>query len=239
MMSNFLGEIIKKSNNPSLLYKKGGLKMIYLNPKTYLYFRDSNFKHFNVDVIRYDGIYFVTLLKFFCSYKFGRNSFDFTSLADKYFNTILENNESLEIYGGTSEDIIKFVEFLKKKYKGIHITDYDNGYMDNEYYQNKISFSMSNNILLGLGSIRQEEIVLKSDFNGKLVTCGAFISQTANSENGMYYPNFYKNIGLLWLYRIISEKGHWKRLSYYPKFTVYFFSDLIKFNFSKLKKPKK
>lgn len=238
MKNNFLADILKKSNNPSLLYKKGPLKMIYLNPKTYLHFRKTYYKNFGVDLIRYDGIYFVSLLKFLCGYKYGRNSFDFTSLADKFFKTVKENNESIEIYGGSDDEITKFINFIREKYQGINITDYDNGFKNNEFYQNKISLSSSNNILIGLGSIKQEEVVLNSVFNGKLITCGAFISQTSNSDDGIYYPIFYKNFGILWLYRIITEKGHWKRLSYYPKFTFYFINDLIRYYLSKLIKYK-
>ena len=239
MKNNFLSTILTKSNDPAELYKKGPLKMIYLNPKTYLYFRKSNIRNFDVDLIRYDGIFFVLLLKLFCGYKYGRNSFDFTSLADKFFKTVKDNNESIEIYGGKSEEISKFINFISKKYHGINITDYDSGYKDNKFYQNKISLSMSNNILLGLGSIRQEEVVLNSEFKGKLITCGAFISQTANSDNGIYYPIFFKKFGILWLYRIFTEKDHWKRLSYYPKFTLFFINDLIKFYLSKLTIHKK
>ena len=206
--------------------------MIYLNPKTYIYFRDKiKSENLNVEIIRYDGIYFVTLLRLFCNYKFGRNSFDFTSLAHKFFNSVLINNQKIEIYGGTDVEIKKFIDFLRKKYNGIKISEYDNGYHDDKYYLNKINSSNSENILIGLGSIRQENIVLNSNFKGKLITCGAFISQTANSADGNYYPSVYKKFAILWLYRILTEKNHWKRLTYYPKFTMYFFYDLVRMLF--------
>ena len=124
--TNFLKSILQKSNNPRRLFEKGALKMIYLNPKTYLYFRNSGFSDFSVDLIRYDGTYFVTLLKLMCNYKYGRNSFDFTSLADDFFKMVLCNKESIEIYGGNSKEVEEFVYFIRKKYDGINILGFDN-----------------------------------------------------------------------------------------------------------------
>lgn len=205
--------------------RKGG-KMIYLNPFTYLYFRRRFELLTNTSIIRFDGILMSTLMKLFYSYPYGRNSFDFTSLADEYFHFWSINHSRIAIYGATDDDLRAFIDKLKEKYD-LNIVDFYNGYQEIDWYERRVDDFPLDVVILGLGPIKQE-IVCNNLSVKTVITCGAFITQTANAKGLVYYPEGVKKIGLLWLYRIFSEKGHYKRfLLHYPRFMYYYFKDFI------------
>jgi len=165
------------------------------------------------------------LMKLFYKYPFGRKSFDFTSLADVAFTEWSLNKKKIAIYGASDQDLELFIKKIKVKYD-IYIVDKCNGYMSNSHYVERSKEVNADVVLLGLGSKRQE-IVCNDIFADTVVTCGAFITQTANSHGLTYYPRWAKRSGFLWLYRVLMEKGHYKRLLPYPVFIMYFFKDFL------------
>ena len=197
-----------------------GIRMIYLNPLTYLFFRRRLNLISNISVVRFDGILMSVLMRLFYKYPFGRNSFDFTSLADSAFAEWSLNKKKIAIYGATDQDLQLFTERIKVKYD-INIVDTCNGYRSNNYYVERSKEVNADVVLLGLG-IRRQEIVCNDIVADTVVTCGAFITQTANSHSLTYYPRWAKRSGFLWLYRVLMEKGHYKRLLPYPVFVMLF-----------------
>lgn len=148
-----------------------------------------------------------------------RLSFDFTGIAEYVFETCRRLNIGVGAIGGSPEEAEAFKEIIEKKYPGIEIYT-SHGYMKSEDITKKaIVFAKTCNVrvlLLGLGSPLQElsmQNIERSSVNGLIVyTCGGFISQTSQSPNGKYYPDFYNKLNLRWLWRIFTARHVLKRL---------------------------
>lgn len=156
-----------------------------------------------------DGI---TLSKVFSllNVKVDKQSFDFTGIADKVFTWCIKNNYKIHFIGGSTKDSLLFVKKIKNIYPKLKISGQD-GYCSIINYDfndlDKIDVCV-----YGLGSPFQEKLSLSNRYLFKYsFTCGAFITQTANSTNE-YYPPFFVKYNLRWLYRIYKEKGHFMRL---------------------------
>ena len=97
----------------------------------------------------------------------------------------------------------------------------------NWVYKNYVKNYNPNIIFVGLGFPLQERLLLylskfHSPFTG--YSCGAFISQTAQSK--MYYPYIINKLNMRWFYRAILCKHVRKRLLIeYPKFFFKFLTD--------------
>lgn len=147
--------------------------------------------------------------------KFEKVNFDFSGIASKVLARIAESDSRNILFcGGSQSDIDTFIEYIKDEYpllksraKGI------NGYYVEEVIvEEACKYEI---VVLGLGSPKQEIVGEKILAQGKvdlLLTCGAFITQTANSKGKKYYPRWAEVFSLRWLYRMLNERGHYKRL---------------------------
>lgn len=159
----------------------------------------------------------------------NRYSFDFTSIADKFFQTIEQMNLRTLFIGGTIEEAELFKTKIKAKFTNCPI-EIQNGYESNliRLLEKKIKSNSIDVIVLGLGSPLQENIGFilykrHKNANIKIFTCGGFISQVGRSKNIQYYPKYLRKYGRF-IYRIIEQKGVLKRILFdYPKsiFLVY------------------
>lgn len=206
---------------------------IYVNPFNYFYFRQQP-ELMNVSKYRMDGFFVNTLVSRFCGLKGTgvRQSFDMTSLAPKIFDYCSRKELSIFFAGGKVGDVEKFIDKIRPLYPDLKIAGHCSGYLDGEEIIEKVKQSQANVVVLGLGNIKQESVgyQLFCQYEALVFTCGAFISQTANSEagEGSYYPDWINNYNLRWLYRFVKEPHVIKRVAvYYPKFLLFFFKDLL------------
>lgn len=214
--------------------------LIYLNPRTYIYYRKQLDKIECVDGVRFDGIFISWFIRRFIVKKklFKEQSFDMSSVAPKVFEYSQDESKKLFIAGGDKDDIKKFISIIKDKYNNLILEGYCDGYNDNEAIVEEIVKSDADIVILGLGSIKQDQVAVQVTKRKKVLcfTCGAFISQTANSNNVQYYPEFIQKTHLRWLYRFFKEKGIFMRvIKYYPLFIVYFFKDYVNYKVGYLK----
>ena len=212
---------------------------IYVNPFNYFYFRNQP-DLMKISKYRMDGFFVNTLVSRFCGLKGTgvRQSFDMTSLAPKIFDYCSRKELSIFFAGGKVGDVEKFIDKIRPLYPDLKIAGHCSGYLDGEDIIEKVKLSQANVVVLGLGNIKQESVgyQLFCQYEALVFTCGAFISQTANSEagEGSYYPDWINKYNLRWLYRFVKEPHVIKRVAiYYPKFLLFFFKDLLFYKFEK------
>lgn len=204
---------------------------IYVNPFNYLFLRKRS-DITDVAYYRSDGIYLISVLKTFLpkSINFYRQSFDMTSLAPVVFDHCQRNNLSIFIAGGKPGDADKFKVRVSSHFPNLVWKGDIDGYQAEEVIIDNALTSEADVVLLGLGNIKQELVAgkLATLRKGLYFTCGAFISQTANSKTVHYYPEWVNKYNLRWLYRFFTESHVIKRVvKYYPVFLLFFLRDLI------------
>lgn len=205
---------------------------IYVNPFNYLFLR-KNPEILDVSYYRSDGIYLISIFKLFLpkSINFYRQSFDMTSLAPVIFEYCQYNKLSIFVAGGKPGDSDKFKNKVIDKYPDLLWKGHIDGYKSEDEIIAEALSSNADVVILGLGNIKQEQVAyrLASLKDGLYFTCGAFISQTANSKKLNYYPDWVNKYNLRWLYRFVTERHVIKRVvKYYPVFLFYFLIDLVR-----------
>lgn len=153
--------------------------------------------------------------------------------------SILEhaNNKGLVIglYGGTEEAVAKIVSIIKKEYQSITIGcgisppfHALSEQQDNQYVK-IINDSNVQILLVGLGCPKQEIWMAnhKGKVNAVMVGVGAVFDFLSGTK--MEAPRWIQNIGLEWLFRLLSEPNRlWKRYATHnPRFIIYFFKQLL------------
>ncbi len=228
--------IFTKDEFMTLLSSKSSIYICYLNPLNYFIYR-KDFKLLeSLSYIYIDGIFFTFLLSIFYSQRIQRLSFDINFLADDIFKYCIKHNKSVFFAGGTSSEIKVFIRKIRDIYGELNISGYCDGYKtDDEIIQKWIESGKSDLFLVGLGNKRQEYFVKKlKDLNEKVfaMSCGAFITQTANSQGISYYPELVYRFNLRWLYRILRDKKVFKRVViYYPISLIFLIYDFLKWKF--------
>jgi len=128
-------------------------------------------------------------------------------LADK-------NNLPIAFLGAKEEVIQKACENFKTKYPNLNIVYKRNGYFDNdEAIIEEINKANPKIILIGLGSPKQEEIIvkLKKVLQGSIMigVGGSFDVYSGFTKES---PLIFRKLGLEWLYRTICQPERFKRI---------------------------
>lgn len=210
--------------------EKKSVKMItFANAYSYYKLIDDKLcSHF--DYIFFDGILLVKLYNLKFKKNIKRVSFDFTSIADRFFRQCVSENFSVSIIGAKEQEIVKTYAYLQKRY-GHCILNYRSGYFNSvaeeEDYFNYINNNNVSVVLVGMGAPTQELFSIKLKNKCKnlkfIITCGGFLSQTVNGE---YYPHFFNKFNLRWLYRLYKHKHvRNKFFKEYPKFILRFINE--------------
>jgi len=208
------------------------LCLLYVNPFNYFWFRD-NLGLVSKTFYRVDGIYASGIIGWFTSIPrpIRRQSFDMTSLAPMVFRYCEDNNLSIFIAGGKDNDAALFAIKIKELFPSLNIKSCVDGYRTEEEIIRLVVESNCDISIFGLGNIKQESVASKLSVirPSRYFTCGAFISQTARSEAGFYYPAVVDRLNLRWLYRFFKENHIIGRvLRFYPKFLFAVVADKLK-----------
>lgn len=153
--------------------------------------------------------------------------FDFSGCADEVFRASSSNKLSVAIIGGNDEHLNRFVSLLHSRYPKLRIVFSHNGYFDfsgSSSIFTKLEQSKPDLILVSMGSPRQEkfcaEVKKRTLGHPKLITCGAFVSQTALAGDN-YYPDIIVKLRIRWLYRLTKDHRIFPRiLKYYFPFII-------------------
>jgi UDP-Gal:alpha-D-GlcNAc-diphosphoundecaprenol beta-1,4-galactosyltransferase len=195
--------------------------ILYINPFNYQIFRngtlDLTFTSYVVD-----GIYMSKLIGIIFHNNpnhYVRQSFDMTAIAPAVFDHCIKHGLSIYFAGGSEIEIARFTEIIKSHYPELSICGSSNGYRPEHEIIAGIEALAPDVVILGLGNQKQEVVAITAFARHPAVyfTCGAFISQTANSVRGRYYPPIINKLHLRWLYRFFREPHVIRRvLLYYP-----------------------
>jgi len=206
----------------------------FVNTFSYYKLLDSHCHIDAIDTIFIDGILQVKLHNIFHKNKINRASFDFSSLADDFFNYTLNHNLKIAIIGAAAEEITASISNLKIKYPDLQISYFREGYFDSEETKKFVVDTLISQkvdvVILGMGTPAQEEFALflkNNNVGSHIFTCGGFITQTSRKID--YYNPVAKSANLRWLQRFIEYKHVRKRVLFdYPKNTIrYLFEHII------------
>lgn len=189
----------------------------FLNPVSYL---DAlNWKELfgQFDGIYADGSLLVTAIRMMYGKKVTRRSCDMTSIGRALLELSAKEGKSIYYVASKQEEVEKAITLFRKRYAGIKICGYRNGYFANEDEMDKeakhIVETNPDFLLVGMGAIMQEKFLQKvkqAGFTGIGFTCGGFIHQTANNEME-YYPAWVDRANVRFLYRMYQEPHTRKR----------------------------
>jgi N-acetylglucosaminyldiphosphoundecaprenol N-acetyl-beta-D-mannosaminyltransferase len=131
-----------------------------------------------------------------------------------------EEEHGVFLYGAKEEVVSKAAENIEKKYPGITISGYQNGYIkDNEALIQQINASGAKLLFVAMGSPRQElwirENMPRLD---TLVYQGVGGSFDVFAGHVKRAPKLYRKLGIEWLYRLMKEPKRLKRQMALPQF---------------------
>ncbi|MED4988845.1 WecB/TagA/CpsF family glycosyltransferase [Parageobacillus toebii] len=124
------------------------------------------------------------------------------------------------LYGAKEEVVKKAKENLEAKYPGLQIVGYSNGYVnDYDSLVKKINESNADILFVALGSPRQELWIktYMNDLNVKVMqgVGGSFDVFAGHVKRA---PKLFRNLGLEWFYRLVTDPKRFKRQLALPKF---------------------
>lgn len=138
-----------------------------------------------------------------------------------------ENNYRIAFLGAKEEVILKAKENFLKQYPSLNFVYVRNGYFDDEnQIIEEICQKNPQILLVGLGSPRQEEIILKlkQKLNG-CVMVGVGGSFDVFSGIVKESPMIFQKLGLEWLYRTLMQPERFKRI--FPVLPIFLIKCII------------
>ncbi len=135
------------------------------------------------------------------------------------------NGYKIFIYGAKEEVNREAVKILETRYPGINIAGRANGYLREEEMPDlvrRINQCGAQVLFLALGSPKQEQWFVRYRNNLESVRVCQGIGGSLDAITGRVKraPEFWCNIGLEWLYRLVSEPRRIRRQKVLPLFAI-------------------
>lgn len=175
----------------------------------------------NADVLLPDGIGMVLAARILHGSKFSRIPgsefiFDICDIAE-------QKSYSIFVYGASEEVNRASVDILQKRFPRLRIAGRANGYVsdkDMPMLVERVNESKADVLFLALGSPKQEKWFITHKDSLKYVRVCQGIGGTLDTIGGTVKraPAFWCNLGLEWLYRLLSEPSRIKRQKILPVF---------------------
>lgn len=134
-----------------------------------------------------------------------------------------EENHPIFMYGAKEEVVQKAMENIKAKFQGITIAGYTNGYeKDMDALVQRINDSKAEILFVALGSPRQELWIRDnmSKLTNVLVFQGVGGSFDVFAGHVKRAPKLFRQLGLEWFYRLITDPKRFKRQLALPRFLL-------------------
>lgn len=213
-----------------------------VNPFSYHIVKNQPHLYEKMDGLFVDGITMCWLINLFWKKKIPRKSFDMTSIAKDLFEWLSTIEQTIYFIGTKQELIGKSIKNIKNSYPNLKIAGYRNGYFSSNEERIKAIHDIvalnPNFVVVGMGSPIQEKFAIDlkdSGYSGIVFTCGGFIHQSAQELN--YFPNWINRYHLRAFYRLIKERGLFKRLyNVLIQFPILFTKDTLQYKLSTTKK---
>ena len=220
-----LDEALNKANDA--IRNNINFQIITINPEMIMNAQKN--EHFfnilsNSDLNIADGVGVKIALKL---KKINQNQIRGVDFSRELTKLASENNYRIAFLGAKEEIIQKAKENFLKKYPNLNFVYTRNGYFDDE---NKIIEEIKSAnpqiLLVGLGSPKQEEIIvkLKSVLQGCTMV-GVGGSFDVFSGIVKESPMIYRKLGLEWLYRTILQPERFKRI--FPVLPIFLIKCII------------
>lgn len=214
---------------------KGSL-ISFVNPFSIAEVSESDLVVNEIDYWGVDGSLLVFMLGLLGVIRVNRVSFDYSSVADKFFTRLNNGSKSLAIVGADQFSNESFVSLLKERYGNVNVVYARNGYFKNDsdflVCKEDILKLAPDYILCGMGAGKQERFLIDlrlSGWGGVGITCGGFIHQTAKAK-GVYYPKLIDRLNLRFLYRMYDEPKLIKRYLFnYPVSVVKIIFSVVRY----------
>lgn len=147
-----------------------------------------------------------------------------------------EEGLTVSLIGANQNVLEKAQETLKNNFKDIKIVYSHNGYFSNEeeyILLNKIALEKPNIVLVALGSPKQEFFIKKClEDHPTAIYIGVGGSFDVWSGNIERAPEFYRTMGLEWLYRTFKQPQRLKRIcKTLPLFAVKAIMEAVKYKY--------
>ena len=126
----------------------------------------------------------------------------------------LSKEDSVYLIGATNEVIEATVDKLKKVYPSLKIAGYRNGFLSEnevEILEKDIVDKKPTVVFVAQGSPRQERLMQRLQLSHKAIYMGLGGSFDVFTGNVKRAPRFFRENGLEWLYRLLSQPSRIKR----------------------------
>ena len=126
----------------------------------------------------------------------------------------LSRKKSFYFIGSTQEVIDEVVHRLQEDFHGINIVGYRNGYLegkDIEILEEDIRRTKPDVVFVAQGSPRQERLMQRLQLSHKAIYMGLGGSFDVFTGNVKRAPRLFRENGLEWLYRLLSQPSRIKR----------------------------
>lgn len=204
----------------------------FLSPVNYLKLKDTTGIVFHCD-----GILAAYCISRVIGRRIRRTSFDFGSVALPYLEARAQAGDHVLFVGGRPAELAAFSENIRRACPQLQfdtVSGYpDDGKFSDGWVGDLLTRTQGRNgasVILALGAPLQEQVALRlkaAGFGGAIVTAGAFMSQTANSDAGRYYPIWVNRFHLRSFWRLAKEPHTRKRFPLVFLFPFIFAFDLL------------
>ncbi|MCX8131268.1 MAG: WecB/TagA/CpsF family glycosyltransferase [Clostridia bacterium] len=141
------------------------------------------------------------------------------------FSIALDRKIRYFFFGGKPGVAEEAAERLKSQYPGIEVVGCRNGYFSKDEdpdIVNQINSSEADILLVALGAPKQEKWIYEhKDILNVKICIGVGGSLDIYAGKASLAPDFFRNNGLEWLYRLYKEPWRFKRMLKLPKFVIY------------------
>lgn len=226
---------------PDKVFSQKGANYTCINPYSYGILRKYQDLIDNFDGIFVDGISMCWWIRIFYGIKVPRLSFDMTTIAKDFFETLSANGQSVYFIGAKDEEVSETVRLIKEEYPNLNILGFRNGFFkDSEERKLSINTIVKKNpdfVVIGMGTPLQEQYMIdlrNAGFKGTSFTCGGYLRQASKGIH--YFPDWVDRYNLRGIYRQFKEKGIFKRnYNTLIQFPILFTYDSIKSKITKSK----
>jgi UDP-N-acetyl-D-mannosaminouronate:lipid I N-acetyl-D-mannosaminouronosyltransferase len=128
--------------------------------------------------------------------------------------TTLNNEDSVYLIGATNEVIEATVDKLNQIYPSLKIVGYRNGFLDESEIvtlEKDILDKKPTVVFVAQGSPRQERLMQRLQFSHQAIYMGLGGSFDVFTGNVKRAPRLFRENGLEWLYRLLSQPSRIKR----------------------------
>jgi exopolysaccharide biosynthesis WecB/TagA/CpsF family protein len=174
---------------------------------------------FGASILVPDGVAACWTVSRYTSSKVAR--IEFPKLAVEYARS---KNLKVSLVGTTESRNRSAVNSLRETYPGLEVVSSVDGFQSDQALIDHIANSTADILLLGLGSPKQESVASRAmrniEHDKLIVCCGGYIDILSGEKRKA--PKVFQDLGLEWMYRLITNPQRFGRYLKLTKFIYYY-----------------